>query len=121
MNVRQKMKIAAVIMMCVAVAGCLSFTPDPRVIGSFKATAGEVVDIRSDGRIFFASEKREEFVGLATISTQVPLSIHVVGPDTSPLVGTKIVFSPDGRSIEVEWPKWRRTGDRARPSKFQKE
>jgi hypothetical protein len=115
------MRAAVAILMCVAVAGCLSFKADQRIVGRFTASDGEVLDISSDGWIQFVSPEKKEFVGLARVSTKSPLTIQVFGPDTSAFLGTKIVFSPDFKSIDIEWQDFRKEEGRNRPSKFQKE
>jgi hypothetical protein len=115
------MRVLALVVICVALVGCFSYKPDQRVVGRFGAPAGEVVDIRSDGRIIFIVGGKEELVGLVTIDQEEPLSIRVIAPDTSPLVGTKIVFSADGTQISVEWSAWRGAGPKGeRPTEFRK-
>jgi hypothetical protein len=97
------MKIFVALIVSALLAGCLSYKPDQRVVGNFKALSGGAIDIRSDGRIIFVSGEKQELVGLVTIAREEPLSIHVIAPDTSPLVGTKIVFSSDRKEIKVAW------------------
>ena len=98
---------------------CVGYQPDQRVVGSFEAPSGEVVVIRQDGRIFYVSGGKEEFLGLVTIDKEEPLSIRVIAPDTSRLVGTEITFSSNRRQITVEWPSWQRMiGAVARSSSF---
>ncbi len=106
------MRAAVVIVMFVAVAGCLSFKADQRIVGRFTASDGEVLDISSDGWIQFVSPERKEFVGLARVSTNAPLTLQVFGPDTSPFLGTQIVFSPDLKNIEIEWQNFRKAEGR---------
>lgn len=116
------MRVSALVVICVALAGCFSYKPDQRVLGRFRAPAGEVIDIRSDGRIIFIAGAKKESVGLATIDREEPLSIRVIAPDTSPLVGTKIVFSAEQTQISVEWSEWRGAGPKGeRPTEFRKE
>lgn len=116
------MRALAVFMICAGLAGCLSYKPDQRVVGRFRAATGEVLDIRPDNRIIFARGEKEELVGLVAIDGQEPLSIRVIAPDTSPLVGTHIVFSAEGTRISVEWPDWRNAGRESdRPTEFRKE
>lgn len=115
------MKSLASIIFCLVLSGCLSYRPDQRVVGRFQAASSEMIDIRSHGTILFISEKKDELVGLVTISKEDPLSIHVIGPDTSRLVGTKIIFSADRSSIAVVWPDWQRMKHGVdRPTEFQK-
>jgi len=116
----KNMKSLAIVILCLVFSGCLSYRPDQRVVGRFQAVSGEVIDIRSDGAILFVSEKKDELVGLVSISKEDPLSIHVVGPDISRLVGTKIIFSADRSSIAVAWPDWQKAKNGIdRPTEFQ--
>ncbi len=112
------MKLAAVALASCVVAGCSSYLPDERVVGHFMATTGEAINIRSDGRIFFAHGANEEFVGMVTVTRDTPLTIFVVAPDTSPLVGTVIKFSADRQVLAVEWQD---ALHRHRPARFQKQ
>lgn len=113
------MKAVILLFIAAVLAGCSSYNPDQRVVGIFYATASEVLDIRPDGRIFYVAGGKKEFVGLVTIDQESPLSIRVIAPDTSPLVGTKIVFSEDQSRLMVEWPNWKRAGT-DRPGSFRK-
>ena len=72
-----------------------------------------------DGRIVYVAGGKEEFVGLVTIDQESPLSIRVIAPDTSPLVGTKIIFTEDRTQASVEWQDMKPAGT-ARPRTFQK-
>jgi hypothetical protein len=97
------MKIQTALIVCILLCGCISYNSDQRVVGRFKAPTGEVVVIRKDGLIVLQSDTKEERVGLVSISKNDPLTIHVLAPDTSPLVGTVIVFSENRNQIEVDW------------------
>jgi hypothetical protein len=100
----------------------LGYKPDQRVVGRFSAPGGEVVDIRSDGRITFVTGEGGELVGLVTVDEEEPLSVRVIAPDTSPLVGTKILFSPDRTRIRVEWAAWRPASTKGdKPTGFRRE
>ncbi len=116
----QKVKTFFLLMSALVLGGCIGYQPDQRVVGVFRASSGEAVDIRSDGLIVYIANKKEELVGLVTIDRDDPLSIRVIAPDTSPLVGTTISFSSDRQSIRVEWQDWKRAGA-ARPREFKKE
>ena len=99
--------------------GCIMYYPDQRVVGNFRAATGEVIDINSDGRIMYISTDRRELVGLVSIDNVEPLSIRIIAPDTSPLIGTVIVFSQNRKEIKVKWMDF---GDNVkRPTEFQKE
>lgn len=118
---RSIMKSVALFLICAALAGCLSYRPDQRVVGRFRAATGELLEIRSDGRIGFVAKGEEELVGLVTVDREEPLSIRVIAPDISPLVGTDIVFSADGTRISVAWADWRNPAPRDRPTEFRRE
>lgn len=113
------MKFLVALIISALLAGCLGYQPDQRVVGNFKASSGEAIDIRHDGRIIFVSGGKQELIGLVTIAKDEPLSIHVIAPDTSPFVGTKIVFSSDRKEIKVEWPS--AIVSLPKPTVFQKE
>ncbi len=116
------MRLLAPIVICLALAGCVGYKPDQRVVGRFRAPAGEVVDIRSDGQIIFIGGGKKELVGLVTIDQEEPLAIRVIAPDTSPLVGTKITFLAERTRISVEWADWRDAGPKGgRPTEFRKD
>jgi len=97
------MKVLATLIICALFGGCLSYKLDQRVVGHFEAPTGEAIDIRPDGWITYVTEKKVERVGLVSIGKEEPLTVHVIAPDTSPLVGTKMVFSGDRKEIVVEW------------------
>jgi hypothetical protein len=113
------MKALILLLFAVTLAGCVGYQPDKRVVGVFRAPAGEALDIKADGRIVYVAGGKEEFVGLVTIEQESPLSIRVFAPDTSPLVGTKIVFTEDRTQASVEWQDAKRSGSE-RPRTFQK-
>ena len=115
------MKPIVILSLLLLVAGCGRYQPDQRVIGRYQATGGEVLHIRSDGYIVFVREGKEEGVGLATVDEEEPLSVRVIAPDTSRLVGTKIVFNRDQSDIVVEWPKGGRAAQIVRPTAFHRE
>ncbi|WP_221033322.1 hypothetical protein [Actomonas aquatica] len=97
------MRILFAIALCVYWSGCVAYRPDQRVVGSFDAQRGESLIIGSDGRIYYVADGKEEFVGLVTVSRESPLTIRILGPDTSPLVGTEVVFSDDREFVSVDW------------------
>jgi len=108
------------LLVCVVLAGC--YQPDKRAVGHFEASSGESLDILPSGQIMFTAAEGKERVGLVTIVRDHPLTIRVIAPDTSPLIGTTIVFSADRREIFVEWRDYRQAGDgQSRPTRFQKE
>jgi hypothetical protein len=114
------MKVALAFILTGLLTACVSYRSDPRVVGRFETPAGEALTIKPDGRIVYSGAGREEFVGLVTIGQEIPLSIRVIAPDTSPLVSTKISFSEDRRQIVVEWPAWQRaSGTTRRPTTFE--
>lgn len=116
------MRAVALCVICVASAGCLSYRTDQRVIGRFRAATGEVLDIRSDGWIHFVTRERDELVGLAAVDRDQPLSIRIIAPDTSPLVGTTITFWTGETRVTVDWADWRRLDPESdRPTEFRKE
>ena len=113
------MKVGFLLSISVLLCACIGYRLDQRVVGRFEAAAGEAVVIRTDGRIHYVTAGKEEFVGLVTIDSEKPLSIRVIAPDTSPLVGTKITFSDDNRQIAVDWSPLQRPGMSAnRPTAF---
>ncbi len=113
--------VAILCCMLIGLTACTSHRPDARVVGYFQAPSGEAISIQSNGYVFFERKAGRERVGLASISRESPLSIHVVGPDISPLVGTQITFSSDRDEIAVEWPESLRPVDReAWPTVFKK-
>lgn len=97
------MKCFVTLLACFLVAGCSSWLPDERVVGNFAAASGDTVTIGADGRIFHERGGRKEFVGMVTVTRDTPLTIFVVAPDSSPLVGTVITFSGDRKTVSVEW------------------
>ena len=113
------MKALISLLIAVVLSGCVGYKPDQRVVGVFRAPAGEALDIMPDGRIVYVAGGKAEFVGLVTIDHESPLSVRVIAPDTSPLVGTKIVFSEDRGQVSVEWQNWKRAGA-DRPRTFEK-
>jgi len=113
------MKLIIALFVCTLLGGCWSYQPDQRVVGRFHATSGEILEIRPDGRIVYEKEEKKVLVGLVTISKEAPLSIRVIAPDTSPLIGTKIVFSADRKEAEVEWQS--AVPSDAKPTSFRKE
>jgi hypothetical protein len=113
------MKALISLLFAATLAGCVGYQPDQRVVGVFRAPAGEELDIKADGRIVYIAGGREEFVGLVTIDQESPLSIRVIAPDTSPLVGTKIIFTEGRTQASVEWQDARRAAT-VRPIEFRK-
>lgn len=79
------------------------YIPDQRVVGYYQATTGEIIDIKPDGRIMYIKDNKNEIVGLVSINTEEPLSIRIIAPDTSPLIGTIIEFSENRKDIAIKW------------------
>ena len=113
------MRFTSAVVFLGLLTACVGYRVDQRVVGHFEGPAGEAVVIEPDGRIVYVSAGREEFVGLITIDQEVPLSIRVIAPETSPLIGTTITFSEQRRQITVQWPAWQGTaGTSSRSTTF---
>jgi hypothetical protein len=112
------MKGLILIIACCLLAGCSSWRPDERVVGHFVSAEGAVIDITSDGRIFYGHEGKNEYVGFVTVTRDTPLTIFVVAPDSSQFTGTVIVFSANRQILTVEWRDVLR--QRARSTQFEK-
>lgn len=113
------MRILFAIALSILGSGCVAYRPDQRVVGSFDAPFGDSLVVGSDGLIFYVADGKEEFVGLVTVSHESPLTIRIVGPDTSPLVGTEIVFSGDRDIVSVDWQDMK-SPEKKRSSSFKK-
>lgn len=102
-----------------ALGGCHLYRGDPRVVGTFRAVDAEEVSISADGAIQYAADQRHESVGLVTIERESPLTVVVIAPDTSPLVGSAFAFSADLKTVVVTWADARASAT-ARPTVFRK-
>lgn len=99
--------------------GCVSYKPDPHLVGHYEAPTGEAIDIQLDGRIVYFFHDKVDFIGLMNVEKRKPVVIHVIAPDTSPLVDTKILFSADNTEIQVQWPTPIRASDSSqRPTRY---
>ena len=97
-------RLVFIIIYAAVLSGCVSYKPDPRLVGHYEATTGEAIDIQLDGRIVYFFHDQVDFIGLMNVEKRNPIAVHVIAPDTAPLVGTKILFSADKSEIQVQWP-----------------
>jgi hypothetical protein len=114
------MKALSLILIAAVLGGCVGYRPDQRVVGTFVASGGETVEINPDGWIVYAFGKKVERVGLVSIAQEAPLTVRVIAPDTSPWIGSQIVFSADRSSLAVDWQNLRPAGA-DRPREFHKQ
>lgn len=118
------MKCLVPVLLCwAALTACATgVQADHRVVGRFKAAGGEVVEIGKEGRILFHSGNQTYSVGQGAVSAEKPLTLRVNAPESSPWVGTTIVFSSDQQAIFVKWWSWQRESrSSGRPTDYRKE
>lgn len=96
-------------------AGCASFSTDPKLAGAYSAENSEELIFMPDGRVFHAQtvngKEDRFFLGYYASSSNHPLRLGFAGPDTSSFVGTSFQFSEDSATVTANWDNFRKPKD----------
>jgi hypothetical protein len=91
-------------------AGCASFSTDPKLVGTYSAENSEELVFMSDGRVFHVQTANGKvdrfFLGYYASSSNSPFQLEFAGPDTSPFIGTSFQFNADGSTVNASWGKF---------------
>ena len=94
---------------------CVSFSIDPRVVGSYSGANSEALVFLSDRSGFHTRmvNGREErhFLGFYGSHASEPRSLGFAGPDTSPFLGTSFQVSDDFTTVTASWKNRRQPVD----------
>jgi hypothetical protein len=98
-------------------AGCVTMSADSRLVGTYVGADSESLIFERDTGVYHSrivgGREQRVMLGYATaVSSTPPGSLSIIGPDTSPFVGTSFRVSDDFRTITVQWryygdPKFR--------------
>jgi hypothetical protein len=103
-----RLSIAIVLIVFLGLVGCIAPSADSRLVGTYLGKDSESLTILSDTRVYHtrAVDGREQRIVIgyaAAASDSPPGSLSIIGPDTSPFIGTSLQVSDDFRTITVHW------------------
>lgn len=104
---------------------CATLSADSRLVGTYVGANSESLNFLSDARVYYnrivEGQKRNVLLGYAAApSSSPPGSLFIIGPDTSPYIGTFFQLSDDFRTVAVHWRNLRNPKDTSSQTQFHK-
>ena len=109
-----------VLIVLLGVAGCVTPSTDPRLVGTYVGADSErLIFERDTGVYYIDGRERRVFIGyVAAVSTSAPGALSIAGPDTSHFIGTSFQVSDDFRTVTVRWGDFIGGKDTPRQTQF---
>lgn len=119
---RSRMRRFIILTALLGLAGCVTMSADPRLVGRYVSTDSESLVFERDARVYFVrtfgGQDQRVLIGYAAAASgSPPGSLSIAGPDTSPFIGTSFQVSDDFRTITVDWGDF--IGTECRPTQTQ--